>query len=143
MARELAAEAEADLVVALRGAPAREAREGAALGLAELGGQEAAASITHAGAGGIIRARVAARCAATLPFEPAVWLELLESPDVTPRRLATELVYVLVRRDDPSARRRLGVLGVRAKDAVRVALEDPALTMLPDKRDALAEWAAS
>jgi hypothetical protein len=140
MARMLGQQAVADLSLALRGATSREAREGAAQGLCEIGDPGAAATIAEAGRDGRIRARTAARCLARLPFDPEEWAAQLEAEPVTARRLATELVYVLVRQNDLGARERLEALGDRGRRAVRRCLADEALTMLPDKREALAQW---
>jgi hypothetical protein len=140
MARILGRQAVADLSLALHG-PSREAREGAALGLCELGEAGAAAAVAEAGRDGRVRARVAARCVARLPFDPAEWLAQLEAEPLEARRLATEVVYVLVRQDDEDARERLEALGDAGRRAVRRALDDEALYMLPDKRDALEAWA--
>ncbi|GAB5544578.1 MAG: hypothetical protein RID81_06135 [Sandaracinaceae bacterium] len=140
MARVLGLDSGPDLAVALREAPERGAREGAAFGLAELGDEAALAGIVDAGLRGAIRARVAARCGADLPLVPDLWLELLAAEDHAARRLGTELVYVLLNRNDPGARQRLDMLGPRAKMAVREALDDPSLYMLPEKRATLEAW---
>ncbi len=71
---------------------------------------------------------------------PDLWLELLAAEDHAARRLGTELVYVLLNRNDPGARQRLDMLGPRAKMAVREALDDPSLYMLPEKRATLEAW---
>lgn len=140
-ARILGRRADADLSVALSAGPERVNREGAALGLCEIGSEEAAASVAEAGRDGRIRIRVAVRCAVRMPFDASFWLELLESIDVRDRRYGTQLVYELLA--SPSAveaPERLAELGARAKEAVRIALADPALYMLPDKRETLARW---
>jgi hypothetical protein len=142
-ARILGRRAEADLSIALSAAPERAGREGAALGLFEIGSEEAAASIAAAGLDGRVRTRVAARCAARLPFDASFWIEQLESPDVHARRYGTELVYELLAGVPVGeARERLQALGERAKVAVSAALRDPEIYMLPDKRDVLARWIA-
>ncbi|MEC7526472.1 MAG: hypothetical protein VYE22_41730 [Myxococcota bacterium] len=143
MAQVLGLDAGPDLAVAMREAPERGAREGAAFGLAELGDEAAVAGIVEAGLRGLIRARVAARCGADLPFLPELWLQLLASSERTARRLGTELIYVLLNRNDPGAQERLEALGPRAKSAVREALEDPSLYMLPEKRATLEAWSAA
>lgn len=138
-ARMLGRRADADLTLALSAGPERGHREGAALGLCEIGTEEAAASVAEAGRDGRIRMRVAIRCAVRMPFDARFWLEQLESVRVRERRYGTHLVYELLTistEDDP----RLEALGERGKAAVRIALDDPALYMLPDKRDALARW---
>lgn len=141
-ARILGRRAEADLLLALHAAPERAGREGAAWGLLEIDSAEAAASIVEAGRKGSIRARIAVRCAARLPFDPEFWLEQLESPDRRERRYGTELVYELIGSSSEAARGKLSALGDRGRDAVRRALDDPELYMLPEKRDALMRWAA-
>ncbi|HEY8428686.1 MAG TPA: hypothetical protein VIL20_09945 [Sandaracinaceae bacterium] len=140
-ARILGARAEADLSIALRASPTREAREGAAIGLCEIGSAEAAATIAEAGRDGRVRMRLAARCAVRMPFDASYWLEQLESSDLRSRRYGTELVYELLAGGGATdARRHLYELGDRAKEAVRAALEDPRLYMLPEKREVLARW---
>lgn len=140
-ARILGRRAEADLSIAVRASRSREGREGAALGLCELGSAEAAGTIMEAGRDGRIRIRVAARCAARMPFDAAFWIEQLESSDARCRRYGTELVYELLASSAAvDARERLEELGDRGKDAVRAALEDPNLYMLPEKREVLARW---
>jgi hypothetical protein len=141
MARILGHDATADLSLALRGASEREAREGAALGLCELGDPGAAAVIAEAGRDGRVRARTAARCIARLPFDPEEWLAQLNAEALEARRLATEVVYVLVRKGDEEARERLDLLGEPGRHAVRRALDVEELYMLPDKREALEGWA--
>jgi hypothetical protein len=140
-ARILGARAEADLLLALHAAPERAGREGAALGLMEIDTEDAAASIVEAGRTGRIRARVAVRCAARLPFDADLWLELLESSEGKDRRYATELVYELLVSNGEPARARLAALGERGREAVRRALGDAELYMLPEKRDVLMRWA--
>lgn len=142
-ARILGRRAEADLSIAVRASISREGREGAALGLCELGSAEAAASIAEAGRDGRIRIRLAARCAARMPFDASFWIEQLESTDARCRRYGTELVYELLASSGAiDARERLEELGDRGKEAVRAALEDTSLYMLPEKRDVLARWIA-
>ncbi|HJL16265.1 MAG TPA: hypothetical protein RMH99_11450 [Sandaracinaceae bacterium LLY-WYZ-13_1] len=141
MARILGQEASADLSLALRSAPTRQGREGAALGLTELGDVGATGLVTEAGRDGRIRVRTAARCLAGLPFDAEGWVARLDGEALEDRRLATEVVYVLVRKNDDESRARLEALGEPGRRAVRRALIDEALTMLPDKRDALLEWA--
>ncbi len=142
-ARILGRRAEADLSVALHTAPEREGREGAALGLCELGTPEGAATVAEAGREGRIRIRVAARCSARMPFDPAYWVEQLESDDLRARRYATEVVYELLSAAaSTDARERLAALGERGRDSVRRALGDAELYMLPEKRDLLARWVA-
>jgi hypothetical protein len=143
MARILGQRADEDLVLALRLAPSREGREGAAAGLCELGSAEAAASVAEAGLDGRIRVRVAARTIVRLPFDAEHWLELLEASELRARRLATEVVYELVNSvafDGPGTAE-LSELGERGKAAVRRALSDRELYMLPDKREQLTQWA--
>lgn len=140
-ARMLGRRAEADLTLALHVAPVRVAREGAALGLCELGSAEAAASVTEAGLEGRIRIRVAARCVARMPFDAERWLELLEAPALRSRRLATEVVYELSGAPNEGGGTPLEELGERGKQAVRRALADGELYMLPDKREQLSRWA--
>lgn len=140
MAKVLGPRARTDLLAALRGAPTREGREGAALGLTELGDAHAATALTESGCDGLIRARVAARCAVRLTSAPELWLAYLIDERVERRRLGTEVVYVLLLADVPEARAQLVALGDAGRDAVRTALEDPELFMLPDKREALAAW---
>jgi hypothetical protein len=141
-ARLLGSRAEADLLLALNVAELRATREGAALGLCELGTAEAAASVAEAGRVGRIRIRVAARCAARMPFDADLWLSILEAPDSRSRRLATEVVYeLLAHASDHASVGALDDLGQRGKQAVRRALEDTELYMLPDKRELLARWA--
>lgn len=140
-ARMLGRRAEADLSIALRLTATREAREGAALGLCEIGTSEAAATVAEAGRDGRIRIRVAARCAARMPFDAEFWLEQLESSDARCRRYGTELVYELLASSAAGdGRERLEELGERGKDAVRAALGDESLYMLPEKREILARW---
>lgn len=144
MARILGRRAEDDLTLALRIAPTREGREGAVLGFCELGSEEGAASVAEAGLDGRIRVRVAARSMMRLPFDAEHWLELLEAPDLRARRLATEVVYELlssVAFEGPGAHE-LEQLGDRGKEAVRRALADGELYMLPDKREQLTTWVA-
>jgi hypothetical protein len=141
VARILGRRAEADLLLALHGAPERAGREGAALGLSELDNEEAALSIVEAARGGRVRARVAVRCAMRSPFDAELWLEILESNAGRDRRLGTELVYTLASSASDAARERLEALGDRGRAAVRSALEDGALYMLPEKRDVLTRWA--
>lgn len=142
MARILGRRAEADLSLALRMGVTREAREGAALGLTEVGSAEAAASIAEAACEGRIRARLAASCAVRLPFDAAHWIELLEAEALAPRRVATEVVYALVMDDHGEARDALTELGDEGRRALRRALDDEALYMLPDKRRVLEGWLA-
>lgn len=140
MARVLGPNATDDLLLALRAGPSREAREGAAWGLAELDDPHSAATIGEAGRDGRIRARVAARCIARLPFDPGEWLAQLQADDLAAKRLATEVVYVLVRQADERAQEQLDALGEAGRRAVRRVLEDEDLYLLPDKRDALESW---
>lgn len=140
-ARILGQRADTDLTITLSTGPERAHREGAAFGLCEIGTEEAAASVTEAGRDGRIRIRVAVRCAIRMPFDASFWLELLESIDARDRRYGTQLVYELLASPDAvDAPERLAELGNRAKEAVRVALRDPALYMLPDKRELLTRW---
>ncbi len=142
-ARILGRRAEADLSVALRAAPEREGREGAALGLCELGTAAAAVTVAEAGRDGRIRIRVAARCSARMPFDADYWLEVLETGDLRSRRYATEVVYELLSSaGHTDARERLSALGERGREGVRRALEDEELYMLPEKRSILARWVA-
>ena len=140
MARILGREAIGDLSLALRMAPTREGREGGALGLAELEDEEASASVAEAGADGRIRARVVARCVARMPFDPDEWLRRLASGRTEDRRLATEVIWVLVEKGDAESHARLAALGPEGREGVRQALEDPDVYMLPEKRDALLAW---
>ena len=140
LARVLGADARDDLTVMLSMAPSREGREGAARGLAELGTLIDAASITAAARERRIRARVGVWCAIRLPFDAATWLEVLESDDLSDRRLGTELVYTLVRDPHVACEQHLTALGPRAREAVEHALEDAALYMLPEKRETLRSW---
>lgn len=141
MARIAGPEADADLTVALWVAPEREGREGAALGLCELGEPHHADAIFRAARDGKIRARVAAGCSLQLPFDPQLHLELLRSEEVADRRLGTELVYELIVQSSNEAGLRLRELGDEAKWAIQLCLEDDALYMLPEKREALEAWA--
>ncbi len=140
MARIAGPEADSDLIVALWAAPEREGREGAALGLCEIGEAHHAAAIFRAAREGKIRARVAAGCAIQLPFDPELHLELLRSEDRGDRRLGTELVYELLVQSGDETELRLRELGEEAKWAVQLCLEDAELYMLPDKREALEAW---
>lgn len=140
MARIGGADADADLTVALWAAPEREGREGAALGLCELGEAHHAEAIYRAAREGKIRVRVAAGCSLQLPFDPVLLLELLRSETGADRRLGTELVYELLAQATDEAELRLRELGDEGRWAVQVCLEDPNLTMLPDKRGALEAW---
>lgn len=140
MARIIGREAVGDLSLALRAAPTREGREGGAMGLAELGDPGGAAAIAEAGADGRIRARVVARCVARMPFDPDEWLLRLAAERPEERRLATEVIYVLVEKGDADAKARLAALGEEGRAGVRRALDDPELYMLPEKREALAAW---
>jgi hypothetical protein len=139
-ARILGQRAESALSLALWLAPERAGREGAALGLCELGTADAAASIAHAGHQGRIRTRVAVRCAVRMPFDATFWLEQLESKELRDRRYGTELVYELLSSSSRAARQYLEELGERGRSGVRRALEDDELYMLPEKREILARW---
>jgi hypothetical protein len=76
-----------------------------------------------------------------MPFDAAFWLDQLESPRLRDRRYGTHLVYELLASPASSgAREHLDALGDRAKVAVRGALDDPQLYMLPEKRELLARW---
>ena len=142
-ARILGRRADADLIVALSAGPDRVHREGAALGLSEIGTEEAAASVVEAGRDGRVRMRLAIRCAVRMPFDADFWLDQLESPRLRDRRYGTHLVYELLASPASSgAREHLDALGDRAKSAVRGALSDPELYMLPEKRELLARWIA-
>ena len=110
--------------------------------LAELDDGVHAELVIEAARAARIRARLAARCVARLPFDPMRWLELLISERVADRRLATELVYLLLRREDRAARERLDALGEPGRRAVQRCLDADDLYMLPDKRDVLSAWAA-
>lgn len=140
MARIAGSEADPDLTVAMWAAPEREGREGAALGLCELGERHHAAAIFRAAREAKIRARVAAGCALQLPFDPELHLELLRSTEGPDRRLGTELVYEMLVQATDDAELRLRELGDEAKWAVQLCLEDEDLYMLPDKREALEAW---
>lgn len=133
-------EADPDLTVAMWAAPEREGREGAALGLCELGERHHAATIFRAAREGKVRARVAAGCALQLPFDPALHLELLRSEEPADKRLGTELIYEMLVQATDDAELRLRELGEEAKWAVQLCLEDDDLYMLPDKREALEAW---
>lgn len=137
MARILGARAAPDLLVALARAEGRAGREGAALGLAELGERAHAEFVIEAARQGTIGTRLGARCVARLPFEASRWLTLLENEVASDRRLATEVVYLLVRRTDQA---RLDALGEAGRAAVRRCLDDAAVYMRPEKRDVLATW---
>ena len=142
MAQMLGLRALADLHLALRGAEERECREGAALGLAEVGDASSAVNIAEAGCDGQIRARVAARCVVRLESAPELWLTYLQHASMAHRRFGTEVVYVFLLADDAESHAQLDALGEPGRAATREALADPELFMLEDKRDALLQWSA-
>lgn len=139
MARILGHDADADLLLVLWRGEERESREGAAVGLVEHATPADASSIVEAARDGRIRVRIGARCVARLPFEAEDWIELLGSGEVRDRKLATEVVYLLLRRGDREAQARLIALGALGRKAVARCVEED--DMLPEKRDLLAAWA--
>ena len=105
--------------------------------VAELGERAHAEFVIEAARGGAIGTRLAARCVARLPFEPSRWLALLTSKALSDQSLATEVVYLLLRRTDQA---RLDALGEAGREAVRHCLDDPEVYMRPEKREVLASW---
>ena len=134
-----------DLRMLLQDAPKQVSREGAAYGLARLASLDAVTAILEAALSARIRHGTAGNILAELPVDAHRVLLLLSSDDQRSLRLATEILWMATSRALRGGKTAPWFREARADlaSALPKALTNPALKMMPQKREVLMAFASN